>query len=319
LLQTAGLRATQNESVWTSTLRYMWRNKLLYLMLIPGITIILVFCYVPLYGVLIAFKDYKFSRGIMGSDWVGFKYFRQFFADPYAFRIIKNTVVLNVLGLLIGTPAPIIFALMLNEMRTPRIKRVVQTISYMPSFLSVVVVVGLANMIFQAVGGGPVNDALMALGIIDAPIQFMGTSRWYRTMYILTGVWSGMGYNSIIYLAAMAGLNIELYESAVLDGANRLQRIWHITLPGIRPTIVILFILAVGGIMSADQAKTLLMYNPSCYDVADNIASYVYRMGILGGAFSLSTAVGLFQNIVGFLMLLITNFVCSKLGETSLL
>lgn len=312
------LTRSGSQSSHMPLLQYMRKNYLLYLMSLPGLIVLIMFSYVPMYGILIGFKQYTVKAGILGSPWVGLKHFQTFFKDPFAWRLIGNTFKLGFYSLIIGFPAPIIMALMLNEVKNSKVKRVMQTISYMPHFISTVIIVSILNDIF-ATTGGPVNMVLQSLGIIDRPITFIQSNRWFRTLYIGSNIWSGIGYSSIIYLAAMSGLNPELYESAVLDGANRLQQIWHITLPGIRPTIVILFIMAVGGIMGNDQQKILLMYSGRNYAVADVLSTYVYRMGIEGANFGLSTAVGLFTNIVGLCFLLVTNFVSSKLGETSLL
>ena len=298
--------------------RYLQRNLILYAMCLPGLAVLVLFHYVPMYGILIAFKKYTVRLGIMGSPWVGLKNFNSFFRDPYAFRIISNTFKLGLLSLLFGFPAPIILALMLNEVHSSKVKRVMQTISYMPHFISVVIIVSIMNDIF-ATTGGPVNEVLLKLGLISKPITFIQSNQWFRTLYIGSNIWAGVGYSSIIYLAAMTNLNPELYESAVLDGANRFQQIWHITLPGIRPTITILFIMAVGGIMGNDQQKILLMYSPRNYATADVLSTYVYRMGIEGANFGVSTAAGLFSNVVGLMFLLITNFVSGKLSDTSLL
>ena len=297
---------------------YIKKYWILYAMSLPGLLILILFSYVPMYGILIAFKKYTVKAGIFASPWIGLKNFQAFFQDPYAFRIISNTFRLGLYNLIIGFPAPIILALMLNEVRSSKIKRVMQTISYMPHFISAVIVVSIMNDIF-ATTGGPVNDLLMKLGLIDRPVTFIQSNRWFRTLYIGSGIWAGIGFSSIIYLASMTNLNPELYESAVLDGANRLQQIWHITLPGIRPTITILFIMAVGGIMGNDSQKILLMYSPRNYASADVLSTYVYRMGIEGANFGVSTAAGLFSNLVGLVFLLVTNFISGKLSDTSLL
>ncbi len=301
-----------------SFFNYFRKNWILYAMCIPGLTVLLLFRYLPMYGILIAFKKYSVKTGIFASPWVGLKNFRSFFRDPFAFRIISNTFKLGFYSLLFGFPAPIILALMLNEVHSSKTKRIMQTISYMPHFISSVIIVSILNDIF-ATTGGPVNAALMSLGLTEKPITFIQTNRWFRTLYIGSDIWANVGYSSIIYLAAMTGLNPELYESADLDGANRLQQIWHITLPGIRPTITILFILAVGRIMGNDQQKILLMYSAQNYATADVLSTYVYRLGIEGANFGVSTAAGLFSNLVGLVFLLITNFISRKLSDTSLL
>ena len=294
--------------------RVMKRDGTLYLMAIPAIVLVFVFCYIPMYGVLMAFQNYVPARGILGSDWVGFKHFASFLRDPFCGRIVKNTVVLGLYQLIFGFPAPIILALLLNELKKGKFKSIMQTISYMPHFISMVIIVGLMKEIFSL--SGVVNEIIVNYG--GKAISVMERPEWFRVMYIGSNIWQTVGYSSIIYLAAIAGVNQELYESAVLDGASRLRQIISITLPSIAPTIQIMFIFAVGNVLSNDFQKILLMYSEVNYETADVISTYVYRKGLLGGQFSYSAAVGLLTSVISFILLFTTNRINRKLGAESL-
>lgn len=318
VMQTAKLPATGHKVKFS---RYFERNRALYLMLIPGLILLVLFRYLPIYGLIAGFEDYSPVKGYFGSPFVGLKHFQRFFNDPFCWRLIRNTFLLGIENVIFAFPAAIIFALMLNELRMKRFKRVVQTISYMPYFLSSVVVVGLMRDMLN-VQTGVVNQALIKLGVIDQGISFFTRPEWFRPLYIISALWQGMGYNSIIYLGAMSNINTELYESADMDGASRLQKIWHITLPGIKTTIVILLIMATGGILSNDYQKILLMYSSRIYSTADVISTYIYRQGIeVGGlsGFSYSTAVGLISNVVSLIFLLDTNAVVKRIDESNAL
>jgi putative aldouronate transport system permease protein len=298
-------------------IQYFLTNKALYVMLIPGLLNLLLFKYLPMWGLVISFQQFHPAMGIAGSKWVGFKHYIDFFSDPYFFRIIRNTLLLGLFTLMFMFPAPIVFALLLNELRSQKFKRVTQTISYMPHFLSIVVVVGLLRDLTSS-SDGAINQLIVLLG--GEKIHFFTRPEWFRPMYIASGVWQGVGFGSIIYLAAIAGINPELYESAVIDGANRPAQIWHITIPSILPTIMILFILAVGGILGNDFHKILLMYSPFVYETADVIATYIYRVGIesAGSNFSYASAVGFFSALISLVFLLVTNKVAKTLSEYSL-
>ena len=300
-----------------STGKYIRIHWVLYAMLIPGLLNLIIFKFLPMYGVVVAFQDYSPKGGFFGSNWVGLKHFQAFFRDPFCWRVIRNTFVLGVESLIFTFPAPIILALLLNELRYPRFKKVVQTISYMPYFLSVVIVVGMMKELFS-MNNGPVNAVLAALGLERQNFFMMPAA--FRPLYIGSGIWQGIGYSSIIYLAAIAGINPEMYESAVLDGASRIKQMWYITLPSILPTISILFIMAVAGILGNDYQKILLMYSPRTYSTADVVNTYVYRYGIetAGNHLSYSSAVGLLVNVVSLIFLVIANTVTGKLSETSL-
>ncbi|RAV22472.1 ABC transporter permease [Paenibacillus contaminans] len=291
------------------------RDKYLLLMIAPVLFYYIVFHYVPMYGVVIAFKKFHPIKGILGSDWVGFLYFKQFFQSTYFVRLIKNTLLLSMNSLFWGFPVPIIFALLLNELKDSLFKKTVQTVSYLPHFISIVVIVGmLVN--FLSPLDGIINILLTKLGM--EPINFMAEPGYFRTIYISSGIWQGFGWGSIIYLAAIAGINPQLYEAAEVDGASRWQRMRHITLPGLVPTIVILLILNLGNMMDVGFEKVLLMYNPQIYETADIIGTFVYRMGIENGNYSFSAAVGLFNNVVNIALLLAANYLSRKYSETSL-
>jgi len=291
------------------------RDWELYLLALPAVFLIFVFCYMPMYGIIIAFQDYIPARGITGSTWVGFKHFRMFFNDPYFLRIFKNTILLGLYSLIFGFPAPILFALLINELNNGPMKRTVQTISYMPYFISTVIVIGLMKELF-GLSSGIINDLLEALNM--ERINFFDKAQWFRALYIGSGIWQGIGFSSIIYLAAISGVNPELYESAIIDGAGRYRQAVSITLPSIASTVQILFIFAVGGILGSDFQKILLMYSPTTYETADVISTYVFRKGILGGQFSYSTAVGHFLAIISLGLIILTNYTNKKLGADTL-
>ena len=286
------------------------RDRQLVFMLIPVVIFFAVFSYYPLYGILIAFKDYSISKGILGSPWAGLRYFRQFFLSPYFGRLLRNTVLISVYSLLWGFPVPIIFALLLNEFKDGKFKRLIQTVSYLPHFISLVVICGILIDIFSP-QGGVVNALLYSL--TGKRINFFGEPEWFRTMYVGSGVWQEFGWNSIIYLAAITGINPDLYEAARIDGAGRLRQIWHVTLPGIKPTILTLLILNLGNIMSVGYEKIILLYSPTTYETADVISTYVYRTGLLSQQYSYAGAVGLFNSVINIAILVLCNFVGKKL------
>ena len=294
---------------------YMQRNWVLYLMVLPGMLALIIFRYVPMYGVLMAFEKYMPAKGILGSKWVGFQHFVNFFHSPYFGRLLGNTFMLGIVTLVFTFPAPILLALLLNEVRNPQFKRVTQTISYVPYFISTVIVVGLLKDM-ASTNDGIINTAIVALG--GQKIDFFASPQWFRPLYVISSIWSGIGYNSIIYLAAISGINPELYESAVLDGASRMKQAIHITIPCISSTIVILLIFAVGGIVGNDYQKILLMQSPLTYETSDVISTYVYREGILGGSYSYTTAINLFTSLISLFFILITNWVARKAGESSI-
>jgi putative aldouronate transport system permease protein len=269
-----------------------------------------------MYGIVMAFQSFRpalgFFKSPLAQPW--YRFFRQLTTDIYFTRLLKNTVVLGIMSLAISFPAPIIFALLLNELKGRLYKRVTQTISYMPYFLSTVIVVGMMKILLAS--DGPVSVLFAHFGRqMQNPFIYPGA---FRALYIGSGIWSGLGFSSIIYLAAIAGINPELYEAARVDGANRFQQVIHITIPCIAPTIIILFIFAVSGIVGNDWQKILLIYNEATYSTADVIGTYVYRVGITGNTYSYAAAVGLFINVISFLLLVITNYIARIMGETSL-
>ena len=301
------------------TLGYVLRrdftyNKYVYLMAVPVIAFYIIFHYVPMYGAIIAFKNYSVTRGILQSPWTGFTHFKYFFTSYYFWRVLRNTILINLYVLIFSFPAPIILALLLNEIRNMAFKRSVQTISYLPHFISMVVVCGM--IIDFTAREGLINDMLDLVGLDRIP--FMALPQWFRPVYVLSGIWHGIGWGSIIYLAAITGIDPELYQAAEMDGAKRFSKIWHITIPGIMPTVVILFILRIGGMMSIGVQKILLLYNPLTYETADVISTFVYRKGLLEMDFSYATAVGLFQAVMNFILLVLANRISRKVSEMSL-
>jgi putative aldouronate transport system permease protein len=291
------------------------RDKYLLLLIFPVLLYYLVFHYIPMYGIIIAFKKFQPMKGILGSAWVGFHYFQQFFNSVYFWRLLKNTVLLSVYSLVWGFPVPILFALLLNELKESVFKKLVQTISYLPHFISVVVIVGMV-VNFTSIQGGIINQALGWFGV--QPVNFLGESGWFRSIYVSSSIWQGFGWSSIIYLAAIAGIDPQLYEAAEMDGAGRLRKIWNITLPCLMPTIAILFILNVGNLMDVGFEKIILLYNPATYETADVISTFVYRQGIQQANYSYSTAIGLFNNVINLILLIGVNRLTKKLSETSL-
>lgn len=286
-----------------------------YLLAVPGLLYLLIFHYGPMAGILMAFKEFKPMQGFMGiftGKWVGLKYFEQFFKSAYAGRVIGNTVWIFFLRLVWGFPAPILLALLLNEVRNIHFKKIVQTVSYFPHFVSYVVVLAIVRQIFNA-DGGFLNAIREYFG--KEAIPFLTDSRFFRSILVGTGVWKGVGWSSIIYLAAMTGIDPQLYEAAEIDGAGYTQRAWHITLPGIAPVVAIQLILRMGQIMSAGFDQTLLFYSSAVYDVADIIDTYVYRMGLGSMKYGFSTAVGLFKSVVGLIFVLGSNYAARWIGQ----
>lgn len=298
-------------------IRALVRDKWLYLIMLLPAAYYLVFCYWPMYGVTLAFKNFKPKLGMIASPWTsqhGMKYILQVVNDPYFWTVFKNTIVLNLENLVITFPAPIILALLLNELGGKHYKRTVQTVTYLPHFLSTVVVVGMMNSMFSS--SGIVNELLGKMGM--GPYAFLNDAQYFRPLYIGSNIWQNIGWDSIIFLSALSGLDMELYEAARIDGAGRWKQTIHITLPGILPTIVIMLILAMGKIMNVSYQKILLMMTGSNQSVSDVISTYVYRRGITKADFSYATAVGLFQSLVSLVFVYVTNFISRRATETSL-
>lgn len=305
---------TAKKSLITSVKDELVRNRYLYIMAIPIICYYLIFCYGPMFGIVIAFKDYQVSKGILGSEWVGFKYFIEFFKGHYFTRIMRNTILISFYDLIFGFPAPVIFALLLNEIKNTAFKKTVQTITYLPHFISMVVICGMIVDFFSS--DGIITKLIVALG--GKKMDYMSSAAHFRPIYVGTNIWAGIGWSSIIYLAALSGIDQELYEAASLDGAGRMKQIWHITLPGIASTVIIMLILRCGQLLSVGYEKIILLYNSGTYETADVISSYVYRMGLGSSRYSYSSAVGLFQSVINLILLMSVNGISKKFGETSL-
>lgn len=287
----------------------------LYLMLLLPVLWVIVFCYVPMGGILIAFKDYSFRKGILKSDWVGLKYFKQFFSNPDMARLLKNTLILSLYSLAATFPAPIILALALNIIGGKRFKKFIQTLTYAPYFISTVVMVGIILQCLH-LNIGIVNNMLAAVGL--PRVDFMGKASYFRHIYVWSGVWQGTGYSAIIYIASLGNVDQSLVEASQLDGANRLQRIRIVELPALKPIITIQLIMAVGSIMGVGFEKVFLMQNSLNQTISETISTYVYRRGLHDMQYSFATAVGLFNSVVNFILLFIANKFSQKFGETSL-
>jgi putative aldouronate transport system permease protein len=287
----------------------------LYLFALVPVAFVIIFNYVPMGGILMAFKDFSIRKGIMGSPWAGLKYFNQLLDTPIFFDILRNTVVISIYSILAGFPFPIILALAFNEIRNQKIKKTIQTITFAPYFISTVVIVGIMMQMFSY-RYGVANEFIKLLG--GKAVDFLGSSSFFLPAYVWSGVWQGAGYGSVLYIAALSSIDITLYEAAYLDGANRFQKIWNIDLPGIMPTIIITLILTTGGILNVGFEKVFLMQNPVNYGTSEIIATYVYKSGIQQAQFSFSTAVGLFNSVINCVFLLLVNWIASRVSETSL-
>ncbi|MFD1410275.1 ABC transporter permease [Lapidilactobacillus gannanensis] len=295
--------------------RRLKENWQLYVLILPAFLTLLIFSYFPMYGILIAFKDYVPTLGIWGSPWVGMKYFNQFFNSYYFWDLIRNTLGIQIYGLVVGFPLPIILALALNEMKDGFWKKFAQTVTYAPNFISIVVLGGML-IAFLDPSTGILNHLLGIFGV--KPIAFMSDPKWFKTVYVLSSVWQGTGWGSVIYLAALAGVDPALHEAAIVDGASKVQRIWHINLPAIVPTMVILLILNVGSLFSMGYEKILLLQNPLNMSSSNVIATFVYSQGLINGQYSYAAAVGLFNSIINAVLLIVVNWIASKVSDNSL-
>ncbi|MFS0723847.1 ABC transporter permease [Paenibacillus sp. 1P07SE] len=305
----------QKENVVYRIIKNIKKQHVLYLLSLPTFIYIIIFEYFPIYGLQIAFKDFIAREGFLGSPWVGFEHFERFFNSYNFTQILINTLEISVYSLIFGFPLPILLALMLNELKHKMFKNSVQMITYAPHFISTVVLVGMLY-VFASPNSGLINNMLQLFGI--EPVSFLTDPSWFKPLYILSGIWQGIGWGSIIYMAALSGIDPQLYDAAMMDGASRLKKIWHIDIPGILPTIMILLILNVGQIMSVGFEKIFLMQNDLNIRSSDVIATYVYRMGIQNGDYSFSTAVGLFNSVVNFILLVIVNQAARRMGGQSL-
>ena len=290
------------------------KNYSILLMLLPGVVALILFCYVPMFGILIAFKDYKFAKGIIGSDWVGMQHFVELFSQQNFGGVIYNTVYISFFKLIFGFPTPIILALLLNELRLQKLKNVIQTCTYLPHFFSWVVLAGIFKMFFSNVG--PVNSLLSMIGI-NGHMDFYGDGGLFRGLVIGTAVWQSAGWGAIIYLAALSGVDESLYEAAYLDGAGRLKQAWHISIPCIVPTIITVFILNLGNILNAGYDQIYNMYNPTVYAVSDIVDTYVMR-ALKSMNYGAGTAAELFKSIISFAMVIISNKIVNKISDNEL-
>lgn len=290
-------------------------NLPLYLMMGPMILFFLLISYKPMGGLVVAFKYYSPFKGIWGSEWVGLRYFREFFTGPYALRVIRNTFTISLASLGVGFPMPILLALLLNELRAPRLKKLVQTMSYVPHFISTVVVCGMV-VNFLSPTTGVVNAVLRWLGA--NPVYFLSIPAFFMPIYVAMDVWKGSGYNSIVYMATLSSISAELYEAATIDGAGRWKQLRFITLPALVPTIVIMLLVRLGGILNVGYEAIILLYNPGIYETADVISTFVYRVGISEGRYDYATAIGLFNSVVALILVLMANRLSNKMTATGL-
>ena len=291
------------------------RNWILYLLILPVIIYYVVFSYAPMYGVVLAFKDYKIKKGILGSPWVGLKNFEKFFGTYHFERVITNTLEINLYNLLVGFPIPVIFALFLNYLKNTKLKKTVQMVSYAPYFISTVVICGMIS-IFTNMDTGVFNTLRGLLGM--ASVDFMGKEEWFKDIYVWTGVWQSMGWSAIIYMSALSGVDPQLHEAAIIDGATKLQRMRYVDLPGIKPTIIMLLILQLGSMMSLGFDKAYLLQNSLNLPESEIISTYVYKQGLVSADYAYSTAVGLFNNVINLLLLVLSNGIAKKVTKESL-
>ncbi len=290
-------------------------HRSVYIMLLPVLAYYIIFAYVPMYGAIIAFQDYAPIKGIVGSSWVGFRHFIDFFESPYFIRVLRNTLVISISVMLVSFPASIILALMMNELRQIWFKKITQTISYIPHFISMVVVAGMIKSFTSDTGF--INIFLTNLGLISGE-SMLTVPEYFLPIYVISDVWQNVGWDTIIYLAALAAVNNELYEAARIDGAGKLRQLFAITLPSIAPTIVMLLVLRIGSLMSLGYEKIILLYNELTYETSDVISSFVYRKGLLEADYSFSTAVGLFNSVINFILVVTANGVSRKLNGSSI-
>ena len=288
------------------------RDKYLYIMLLLPLLYLIIFKYLPMLGLQIAFKDYKIHDGMWGSTWVGMKHFARLFRSPDFYSTLSNTIVLSFMNILFGFPMPIVLAILLNEVMCMPFKRVTQSLLYMPHFISWIVLGGIITSLLSP-SSGVINAFIKSLG--NEPIYFMGDTGWWRVVYVLSGIWKEAGWGTIIYLAAITGINGELYEAARIDGANKFRQIWHITLPGIRPTIGILLIMRMGQVLQIGFEQIYSLQNDMVLSVSDVISTYEYRIGLLSMQYSYTTALGLFKGVVGLIFVVSTNYIVNKLSD----
>ncbi len=299
---------------WQKLKKDMRKNWYLYLMILPVVLYYILFHYKPMYGALMAFQNFVPSKGISGSTWVGLKHFRSLFGNPEFFRLLRNTLTISVTNLIFGFPAPIILALLLNELKSKTYGRIVQTLCYLPHFISLVVICGMVKQFVAP--AGIINDLLESIGI--ERMEILAKSNLFVPVYVLSGIWASVGFDSIIYLSALMGVDQELYDAAKVDGAGRFRQLLNVTLPSITPTIVIMLILRIGQLMSVGHEKIILLYNPLIYDTADVLSSFVYRRGLIDGSYSYSAAAGLFNSVINCILVIVANKISRKVNDTSL-
>lgn len=300
------------------TKKYWTRNWQLWVMLFPAMLYIFIFCYVPMYGVQLAFREYSFTAGFTGGEWAGLKYFKQYFESPMFFTTLKNTFVISFWSIVVGFPAPIILAMIINQLRNKKWKKVVQTTVYIPYFISVVVMVSMINVMF-ANDSGVVANFLKAIGIVAQETNILGKESVFVPLYVLTGVWQSMGWNSIIYIAALSSVDTQLYDACKIDGANRWQTMINIDLPVLVPTIIILLIMNMGNILNVGFDKVFLMQNSLNLGASQVISTYVYSVGVKSAQFSFGAAVGLFNTVINFIFLIVTNWLAKRSTGTGLM
>lgn len=300
----------------SQTIKLMKRNWLLYVFLIPALVYVILFEYAPMYGLQIAFKNYSFAKGFSGSEWVGLKWFKTFFSTPRFWDILKNTLRVSVYSMVVSFPFPIILALCMNNAKWMKWKRFAQTVTYMPHFISTVVLVGMMSVMFSPTSG-VVNNVLSWFGG-SGTTYFMGKAEYFPHMYVWSGIWTGMGWGSIIYMAALAGVDPSLHEAAMIDGANKFKRVLHIDLPTIMPTVAIMLIMNCGKLLNVGYEKVYLMQNDLNLTYSEVISTYVYKMGLGSQRYSYSTAIGMFNNVVSFIFLMIVNKIVDKLTGSGL-
>ena len=309
------VKQTVTDGRWTRLYDHFTREWQIYVMLLPAIIWFLVFLYKPMYGLQIAFKDYSIFRGVAGSPWIGFEHFETLFANDQFLRAVRNTIYISALNLLFGFPAPIILALAFNEILNASYKRTAQTIVYLPHFISSVIIAGIVITAFSPTAG-IVNTFISWLGL--DPVYFLTQPEWFRPIFVGTGIWQEAGFGSIVFLAAIAGVNPSLYESAVVDGANRWQMMWKITIPSILPTILIMLIIRIGNVMEVSFELVILLYQPATYETADVVNTWIYRQGLQSGQYDLAAAGGLFNAVVAFVLVMTANTLSRKYSRTSL-
>ena len=306
---------TERRQASGETIRYIRKNYDLYLLLLPAMLYYFIFCYIPMGGVMIAFKDYNIFEGIFNSPWAGLKYFHEMVALPQFKNIVRNTLVLNLLSIAVQFPAPIILALLLNEIRQKRFKRVAQSLLYLPHFMSWIILAGIISNLLSP-QYGIINHLISFFG--GEPIFFMTEPKWWIFVYVISGVWQSVGWGTIVYIAALTGLDPALYEAATIDGANKWKQTIYITIPSLAPTIIIMFILKMGTVVTIGFEQPMALYNPIVSDYAEVISTYTYSEGVEGGKYSVTTAIGLLQSVINMGMVLLTNWMSKKMGGNGL-